>query len=54
MPIGFSMALAQNEDALKKFGTMSEPERNAVLNRAHNARSEQEMTQIASGIVSDS
>ena len=51
LPIGFAMALAQNRAAMQRFGTMSEPERSSVLNRAHNARSEAEMMRIVCEIV---
>lgn len=51
LPIGFAMALAQNQTAMEHFGTMSEAQRRAVLTRAHNARSETEMWQIVSGIA---
>ena len=52
LPIGFSMALAQNEAALNRFGTMTESEKQAILSRAHGARSEREMEQIVSSLVS--
>ncbi len=52
MPIGFSMALAQNEAALSRFGTMTESEKQAILSKAHGARSEREMEQIVASLVS--
>ena len=51
MPIGFGMALAQNEAAMKIYGSMTDAEREAILSRAHGARSEKEMAQIVSSIV---
>lgn len=51
LPIGFAMALAQNEAAMSKYAVMSEAEKQNVINQAHNARSESEMTQIVSGIA---
>ena len=51
LPIGFAMALAQNDAALQKFGTMSQQEKQTYIQKAHNARSESEMTQIVSGIA---
>ena len=50
VPIGFGMALAQNEQALSAYAAMTEAEKQAVLNKAHNARSEQEMQEIVEGI----
>lgn len=52
LPIGFSMALAQNTPALEKFGQMSQSQRQTIIAQARDARSEQEMWQIVSGIVS--
>lgn len=51
LPIGFAMALAQNDAALQKFGTLPESEKQSIIARAHSARSEQEITQIVSGIA---
>lgn len=33
LPLGFGMALAQNEAAMKRFESLSEPEKHAVLAR---------------------
>ena len=53
LPIGFAMALAQNQTAMEKFGTMPELEKRSVISRAHSARSEAEMHQIVSSLVPD-
>ena len=50
VPIGFGMALAQNAQALSAYAAMTEAEKQAVLNKAHNARSEQEMQEIVEAI----
>ena len=52
LPVGFAMALAQNTPALERFGQMSQAQRQAYIDRAKSARSEGEMEQIVSGIVS--
>ena len=52
LPVGFSMALAQNTPALERFGQMTHQQRQTFIDRAHNARSEREMEQIVSSIVS--
>lgn len=51
VPIGFGMALAQNEDAMKIYAAMTDSEREAILSRAHGARSEREMEQIVASIA---
>ena len=43
VPIGFGMALAMNEPAMNAYSAMSEEQKQEILNRAHNARSEREM-----------
>jgi hypothetical protein len=52
LPVGFAMALAQNTPALERFGQMSQAQRQTYIDRAKGARSEGEMEQIVSGIVS--
>ena len=51
VPIGFGMALAMNAPAMEADAAMEENEKQAVLNKAHNARSETEMHQIVSSLV---
>lgn len=50
VPIGFGMALAQNETALNAYAVMTKEQKQAILNRAHQARSEEEMHQIVDSI----
>ncbi len=52
VPIGFGMALAMNEPAMNAYSKMTEPQKQAILERAHNARSEKEMHQIVNSLVS--
>ena len=51
VPIGFGMALAMNQRAMNAYAAMTENQKQAILNKAHNARSEQEMRQIVNSIV---
>ena len=51
VPIGFGLALAQNDKAMAAYAAMAQPQKQAILNRAHNARSEKEMHQIVSQIA---
>lgn len=54
VPIGFGMALAQNEKAVNAYAMMTREQKNAILAKAHAARSEQEMQRIVSSIAADS
>lgn len=51
VPIGFGMALAMNHSAMEAYATMTEEQKQAVLNKAHNARSEKEMHRIVNSIA---
>ena len=51
VPIGFGMALAMNPPAMNAYSAMTEAEKQAVLTKAHNARSEKEMHQIVNSIA---
>ncbi len=55
VPIGFGMALAQNTAAMNRYAHLDEAEKQAVLNKAHNVRSEMEMytlvANLANGIM---
>ena len=51
VPIGFGMALAMNPPALNAYSAMTEEQKQAILSRAHNAQSEQEMHRIVNSMV---
>ena len=51
VPIGFGMALAMNPPALNAYSAMTDVQKQAILNKAHNAKSEKEMHQIVSSIA---
>ena len=51
VPLGFGMALSMNPNALNAYSAMTEEEKRAILNKAHNADSEQEMHQIVNSII---
>lgn len=51
LPLGFGMALAQNEAAMKKFESLTETEKQSVLDQAHQVNSKREMQQLVSGIA---
>lgn len=51
VPIGFGMALAMNEPAMAAYSAMTEQQKQAILTKAHNARSEKEMHEIVNRIA---
>ncbi len=51
VPLGFGMALVRNFDAMNRYSAMTEEQKKAILERAHNAGSEQEMNQIVNSLT---
>ena len=51
VPLGFGMALAQNFNAMNVYSAMTEEQKKAILDRAHNAHSEKEMHDIVNSLV---
>lgn len=51
LPLGFGMALMQNEEAMRKFESMSETQKLAVIRQTHQVRSKREMQQLVSNLV---
>lgn len=51
VPIGFGMALAQNTAAMNRYAHLSEDQKQDILNRAHNVRSETEMYTLVSNLA---
>lgn len=54
VPIGFGMALAMNPTALNAYSAMTEAQKQSILDRAHNARSEKEMHEIVASLAGPS
>ena len=52
VPIGFGMALARNPVALNAYSGMTEEQKQAILNKAHNIRSEREMHNLVNSLAS--
>lgn len=46
LPVGFGMALAMNEDAMKTFASMPETEQQSVIEKARTVSSRREMQQL--------
>ncbi len=51
VPIGFGMALAMNQPAMNAYAAMTEPQKQDILNRAHNVRSEREMRDLVESLA---
>ncbi len=48
LPMGFGMALLQNERATERFNSMTEPQRQAVIRHTHEIHSKAEMKAFVS------
>lgn len=51
VPVGFGMALAMNQPAMNAYAAMTEAQKQEVLNKAHNARSEKEMHNLVASLA---
>lgn len=51
MPIGFSFALGTNDQALAKFGEMTDEEKKQVIEAARAAQSKKEMRSLVDQIA---
>jgi len=52
IPLGFGMALAQNEAAMEQFARLPEEEKQALLSGARGVGSAREMKEYVNSIVS--
>lgn len=51
VPIGFGLALAQNEAAMIRYAQLSDFQKKNILTRAHNVQSEKEMYALVAGLA---
>ncbi len=51
IPLGFGMALAMNEPAMRTYAGMTETEREHIIMRCKDASSKEEMRQIVDSLV---
>lgn len=51
VPIGFGMALAVNAPAINAYAAMTEEQKQAILSKAHNVRSEREMHDLVAPLA---
>lgn len=52
LPVGFSMALAQNPEAMQKFASLSEDKKQEIVEGAHAVSSKKEMHRYVENIKS--
>ena len=53
LPLGFIMALAQNESAMRRFETMTETQKRDITRQASRVSSKSEMQQLVSRLARD-
>lgn len=51
LPVGFAMALAMNESAMKKFESLSPDEKESIVRQTHSVKSRQEMQQLVNSMT---
>ena len=51
VPIGFGMALTVNQPAMNAYAAMTEEQKQAIINKAHNVRSEKEMHDLVNSLA---
>ena len=51
LPLGFGMALAQNETALRRYAALSETEKTALMAQVHSVQSKAEMQQLVAELA---
>lgn len=51
LPLGFGMALSQNEKAMKKFELLSEEEKRALIEQTHAVNSKSEMQSFVNNLT---
>ena len=51
MPIGFGLALSGNTAAMTYYAQQTQGQRDDILNRAHNVRSEKEMHELVNSLA---
>ena len=51
VPIGFGLALAANTAAMNRYAQLSEAQKQDILSKAHNVRSEKEMYSLVANLA---
>lgn len=53
IPMGFGMALAMNEPAMRSYAGLTETEREHIIMKCKDARSKEEMQKIVDSLIPD-
>ncbi len=53
MPVGFSMALAQNPEAMQYFALLSDDKKREIIDGTHAISSKREMHEYVNNLASD-
>lgn len=51
IPIGFGLALSANTAAMNRYAHLNDSQKQDILNKAHNVRSEKEMYTLVASIA---
>ena len=51
VPIGFELALSSNTAAMNRYAHLNEQQKQDILNKAHNVRSEKEMYALVASLA---
>ena len=51
VPIGFGLALSANTAAMNRYAHLNEQQKQDILNKAHNVRSEKEMYTLVASLA---
>ena len=51
VPIGFGLALSANTASMNRYAHMTESQKQDILNKAHNVRSEKEMYSLVATLA---
>ncbi len=51
VPIGFGLALSANTAAMNRYAHLSESQKQDILDKAHNVRSEKEMYSLVANLA---
>ena len=51
VPVGFGLALSGNTAAMNRYAHLPEEERQAVIRKAHNAKSEKDMYALVASLA---
>lgn len=54
LPLGFGMALAQNEPAMQQFEALSETEKANIIKKTHSVNSKAEMQNLVNSLLDNS